>query len=69
MGAMVAVICVELLLVTIGVFVGDQKLKDTGQPIVGTCSAAISAACHPPEQVKREGLSETKIEMGRCKRG
>ncbi|KAE9380983.1 hypothetical protein N431DRAFT_396271 [Stipitochalara longipes BDJ] len=64
MGAMVAIICVEFLLMVIAVLVGYQKLKDTAQPIVGSCSAAMSAACHPPKDVKIEGLSESRLKWG-----
>lgn len=37
-----------LLLVLLAVFLGAQRLKP-GMPLAGSCSVAISAACHVPE--------------------
>jgi len=64
MGAMLAIVCVEMLLVIIAVLAGYWRLEDTGQPVVGSCSAAISAACHPAEDAKKIGMSLEKLQWG-----
>lgn len=63
-GAMMGITCVEALLIMTAVWAGFQKLKDTGQPVVGSCSAAISAACHPVEDAKTDGISEEELQWG-----
>ena len=46
----IAIICAlvtGVLLATSAVFLGLRKFKAGSPPVVGTCSAAISASCHP----------------------
>ena len=46
--ALIFVICLGAVLVLIGIACGFFKSKGD-MPLAGSCSAAISAACHPPE--------------------
>lgn len=36
-------------------------------PLVATCSAAISAACHLPDEFKRHGVAFGNLKWGQCK--
>lgn len=44
--AIISVIILESIIVLLGLLTGLRKYK-AGMPLVGSCSAAISAACHP----------------------
>ena len=46
--AMIVVIILGSIVVLLGICFGFRKSKG-GMPLAGSCSAAISAACHPPE--------------------
>ena len=46
--AMIFVIILESIVVLLGICFGFRKSKG-GMPLADSCSAAISAACHPPE--------------------
>jgi hypothetical protein len=61
-GATLGNFWVELLLISIELWAGYRKLKDTGQPIVGSCDVAISAACHPAEDMKTDEISEEELQ-------
>ena len=44
--AIISVIILGSIIVLLGLLAGSRKYKE-GMPLVGSCSAAISAACHP----------------------
>ena len=46
--AMIFVIILGSVIVLLGICFGFRKSRG-GMPLAGSCSAAISAACHPPE--------------------
>ena len=46
--AMIFVIILGSIVVLLGIFFGFRKSRGD-MPLAGSCSAAISAACHPPE--------------------
>ena len=46
--AMIFVIILGSIVVLLGICFGLRKARG-GMPLAGSCSAAISAACHPPE--------------------
>ena len=46
--AMIFVIILGSIVVLLGICFGFRKSRG-GMPLAGSCSAAISAACHPPE--------------------
>ena len=46
--AMIFVIILGSIIVLLGIGFGFRKSR-SGMPLAGSCSAAISAACHPPE--------------------
>lgn len=46
--AIITVIILGAIVVLLGILIGFRKYRP-GIPLVGSCSAAISAACHPPE--------------------
>lgn len=46
--AIISVIAPGVLVVSVGIANGFRKF-DSAMPSVGSCSATISAACHPPE--------------------
>jgi len=54
-----------LLVCTSVVLTGRRKFKP-GMPLVGSCSAAISAACHPPEEDRN--ASQKAVMWGACER-
>lgn len=54
-----------LLVCTSVVLTGVRKFKP-GMPLVGSCSAAISAACHPPEEDRN--ASQKAVMWGACER-
>lgn len=47
--AIISVIILGSITVILGILMGSRKYKE-GMPLIGSCSAAISAACHPPEE-------------------
>ena len=70
--AIIFVILASCLVMAIALFSGSRKLRP-GLPLVGSCSAGISAACHPPAQdIKVSkvplmwGTVETEGEYGHC---
>ena len=76
--AMIFVLIVGALAVLLGLANGFRKYKP-GIPFTGNCSAAISAACHPPKTdkdastkavmwgyVEREIIEGTKKPVGHC---
>lgn len=44
--AIISVILLGSIVILLGILAGSRKYK-AGMPLVGSCSAAISAACHP----------------------
>ena len=46
--ALIFVITIGFIIVLVGIANGFRKVRD-GMPFAGSCSAAISAACHPPK--------------------
>ena len=44
--AIISVIIFGSIVLLLGILAGSRKYKE-GMPLVGSCSAAISAACHP----------------------
>ena len=46
--AIIFVIILGFIVILVGIANGFRKVKD-GMPLAGSCSAAISAACHPPK--------------------
>ena len=46
--AMIVVIILGSIVVLLGIFFGSRTAR-SGMPLAGSCSAAISAACHPLE--------------------
>lgn len=61
--ALLAAIVVGSLVLCVGLANGCRTYEP-GIPLVGSCSAAISAACHPPPGDDRP--SEKKIQWGVC---
>ena len=57
---MCALIAFTILLIVLG-NVGRQRIPSSA-PVVGTCSAAISAACHPTHRY--EGIEHDKLKWG-----
>lgn len=53
--AIIFVLCVSVLLVALPIVLGFFKLQP-GIPMVGSSSALISAACHPPQEEGDAGL-------------
>ena len=76
--AIITVIIVGAIVVLLGLANGFRRYK-AGIPLVGSCSAAISAACHPPESdvdaalkpilwgvVDNEGSEHSDEPVGHC---
>jgi hypothetical protein len=63
--AMLVVVLLAAAMVATVVGFGYIPYK-SGMPLAGSCSLAISAACHPDEDIKGEGfaLSEEKLQWG-----
>lgn len=57
----VATLGITMILVLVGT--GSIHLR-TGTPVVGSCSAAIAAACHVPEDENREQIVKEKVQWG-----
>ena len=53
--AMISVIILGSIITLVGICFGFRKSKGD-MPLAGSCSAAISAACHPPEADVRASL-------------
>ena len=53
--AMIFVIILGSIITLLGICIGFRKSK-RGMPLAGSCSAAISAACHPPEAAMNASL-------------
>jgi hypothetical protein len=47
--AILAIILVGMFMVSALIFMGKRKFKNGGMPVSGSCSASISACCHPPK--------------------
>lgn len=50
--AMISTLIVGTLIILVPVIVGARPIKGNGMPLVGSCSAAIAAACHAPKDGK-----------------
>jgi hypothetical protein len=61
--AIILVIVVALLMATFAVFVGLKRFK-TGMPLAGSCSAAISAACHPLPGSEKTVVTDAPLQWG-----
>ncbi|CAG8979112.1 hypothetical protein HYALB_00000245, partial [Hymenoscyphus albidus] len=61
--ATIAVIVVGVIMVAAAIVTSRFKLK-SGMPIAGSCSAAISAACHPWEEVENGKMAISKLRWG-----
>ena len=46
--ALLTTIIIGAIVLAVGIANGFRRYKKTGIPLAGSCSAAISAACHPP---------------------
>ena len=57
--AIIFVIVLGLIVVLVGIANGFRKVKG-GMPFAGSCSAAISAACHPPKADVNASLKRVK---------
>ena len=57
--AIIFIIILGFIVVLVGVANGFRKVKD-GMPLAGSCSAAISAACHPPMADVNASLKRVK---------
>lgn len=53
--AIIFVIILGSLVVLIGIFCGSRRYA-AGMPLAASCSAAMSAACHPPESDENPSL-------------
>lgn len=47
--AILAVIIIGIFMVATLILMGKRKFKNGGMPVSGSCSASISACCHPPQ--------------------
>lgn len=70
--AIITVIIVGSIMVLFGILTGSRKYKE-GMPLIGSCSAAISAACHPLSNDSDAslhpimwGVVENKDPVGHC---
>ena len=76
--AIIFVIILGSIIVLVGIAYGFRKTS-SGIPLVGSCSAAISAACHPPKAdvnasskrvmwgaVPAENISDSDDRVGHC---
>lgn len=61
--AIILVIIVALLMATFAVFVGLKQFK-TGMPLAGSCSAAISAACHHLPGSEKTAVTDAPLQWG-----
>lgn len=61
--AILITICLGAAILTVGIAMGFRKYKP-GIPLVGSCSAAISAACHPPQGDDKP--SRKAVRWGSC---
>ncbi|KAL8976226.1 MAG: hypothetical protein Q9205_007726 [Flavoplaca limonia] len=61
--AILITICLGLAVLVVGILMGFRKYKP-GIPLVGSCSAAISAACHPPQGDDKP--SRKAVRWGSC---
>ena len=50
--AMICTLIVGTLIIFVPVIVGARPINGNGMPLVGSCSAAIAAACHAPKDGK-----------------
>ncbi|KAL8728643.1 MAG: hypothetical protein Q9166_005258 [cf. Caloplaca sp. 2 TL-2023] len=64
--AILTTICVGAVVIIFGIANGFRRYKP-GIPLVGSCSAAISAACHPPEGDDKP--SSKAVQWGSCGSG
>lgn len=70
--AIITTIFLGSIIVILGILIGFRRYKP-GIPLVGSCSAAISAACHPPKEDDNAaekpvmwGVVSTKNGIGHC---
>ncbi|KAL8889335.1 MAG: hypothetical protein Q9215_003364 [Flavoplaca cf. flavocitrina] len=61
--ALLITICLGAAVLMVGIGMGFRKYKP-GIPLVGSCSAAISAACHPPQGDDKP--SRKAVRWGSC---
>jgi hypothetical protein len=57
------VVIISIVMITVAVLLGLKRFK-TGMPIAGSCSAAISAACHPISGTDHEVLVDQGLHWG-----
>jgi uncharacterized membrane protein YhdT len=61
--AIILVIIVALLMAAFAVLVGLKRFK-SGMPLAGSCSAAISAACHPVPGLGKTVMTDAPLQWG-----
>ncbi|KAL8879876.1 MAG: hypothetical protein Q9198_002600 [Flavoplaca austrocitrina] len=61
--AILITICLGVVVLMVGIVMGFRKYKP-GIPLVGSCSSAISAACHPPQGDDKP--SRKAVRWGSC---
>ena len=62
--AILTTIIVGTLVLALGIANGCRRYEMNGIPLAGSCSAAISAACHPP--LKDDRASRKAVMWGAC---
>lgn len=63
--AIISVIVLGTVVVLLGIGSGFRKYKP-GAPLVGSCSAAISAACHRPSEDEDASKKSVMWGAGKC---
>jgi hypothetical protein len=61
--AIIFVIIVAVLMAAFAVFTGCKRFR-SGMPVVGSCSAAISAACHPVPGLEKMVEADAPLQWG-----
>jgi hypothetical protein len=57
------VLIFALLMGTVAIFLGFKRFK-SGMPMVGSCSVAISAACHPIPGIEKKVVTNKPLTWG-----
>jgi len=61
--AILLVLIFALLMATVAILLGFKRFK-SGMPMVGSCSVAISAACHPVPGVEKRVVTDEPLTWG-----